>query len=128
MLRQVKPEQRPRHVLEIRPHEVAVTMVDGVITVSTGDSRAYVPHDRTGYIETAMSSQPQSKPEVDVLRVTEKRLIESTNLENHIPTIKCGGCARRKNLSRLCVPPLFRLTMTATPMRTGHMVHISDPI
>ena len=97
MLGQVQPEQRRRHVLDEGPDAVALAVIHGEVTAVSAQRRADMPHDGRGHVETAVTVQAEAEAQVDVLEVTEVRLVEPANLVEGRPQIQRRRGARRKH-------------------------------
>ena len=114
VLRQIQPQQRSRHILEKRPHDVSLSVIDGEVTAVPRQARAHVANNRGVHVEAPVAAQPKAKAEIDVLEIAEILLVEAADLIERVTTIQGGSRTRRKDLD-----------VNSRPLRAAHPVAVA---
>src|SRR6185503_19472158 len=95
---QVQPKQPARHVLHIRPGQVAVTVVNLEVAAYAADAGTDVLDHGVRHIQTAAAEEAQPEAEIDILAVAEKILVEEAGIDHVAPAIQGSRSARREDL------------------------------
>jgi len=126
--RQVDEQQRPRHVPQEDPDQVAVAVVDLEVAVAADDRRALVHHHRIRHVHRAQSGEAGAEGDVDVLDVAEEVLVEAARRDEHLAAVERGGRRGREDLAGLQVPARGRLAMALAPRQAAHVVDVADAV
>ncbi len=128
MLRQIKPQQRRRHVFEINPNEIAVAVVNGKVTLPPGNGGTYMACNRLGHVSAAMTSQPQAKRQIHIFEITKKTFVKPANIHNRIATIQSCCRAGSKNLVTFSSTFCDIFPVVTSPGGTAYVINISGSI
>src|SRR5690606_27812226 len=128
MLRQVEGKQWTGHVLEISPHEVSMSMVKGEAALHSLGCRAHMPDDCRRNVIGPIARQTQTKSKIDILEVTEKILVESSQLLEYIAPVQDSRGGSGKNLSGCMGKQSLRLSVIAPPCESADVIEVTGPV
>jgi hypothetical protein len=99
VMRQVRRERCPEHVLPPRPDQVSVAMIDRKLAVASGYRRADVVHDGRGHVEAPVAEEARAEGQVyRVRRLTGRTLRALRPLHPSFPGVPVPAGTRAPSL------------------------------